>query len=328
MKTSSSSRPASRRARIQAFWHGQLCDAVPTVTRGPSKVPRLVWHWLPTFPGVWRLGKEFRSGRSFREQCRQKSGNQRSVQRFRMQAQVLLARSFLLRVLFHPGFPTPARRGVAPRELEGSDIRVGDGQLFVRILRVEADQRLSQRLRRSPVEQVAFDLRPILARDRHVPAIVKRLFQRDPKLFFASQLRNPPLEPLVRRPRRNFQSVRIHRVGMRRRSIRRSVVDVPAFFPCHEYFCLGKIRSVILSEAKNPLPARTTSGFKRSFHISSDLFSLQGLKRIPMREFLAETQRWARSRQSAPADAPPPAAPPTDVAPHRRGTACTASPSP
>ncbi len=68
-----------------------------------------------------------------------------SLQRFGMQAQVLVPASLFLRVLLHPGFPAPARGRVASSESQGTDIGVGNRYLFIRIPGIEPDHGILQR---------------------------------------------------------------------------------------------------------------------------------------------------------------------------------------
>jgi hypothetical protein len=107
-----------------------------------------------------------------------------SVQGFGFEGYVGFAGGFFLGVLFHPGFPAFASGGVAPGEGQGGDVSVGDGNLFVRILRVEADHGIFQRRGGTAVEEVAFDFAAVLPGDGYVAAVIEGFFKRDADFFF------------------------------------------------------------------------------------------------------------------------------------------------
>src|SRR5579859_7879138 len=52
---------------------------------------------------------------------------------FRLNPDILLSSRFLLPVLAHPGFKTPARGGIASAEGQRGDFRIGNGDLLVGI---------------------------------------------------------------------------------------------------------------------------------------------------------------------------------------------------
>src|SRR5450631_59220 len=171
-----------------------------------------------------------------------------------MQTQILLPGRLLLRVLLHPSFPTLTGGGVAPRKRQGSNLRIRHCNLLIRILRIKPNDRLLQRSPCPTVEQITLDLRPIFARNSHIAAIVESLLQGDAKFFLSGELRDPPFQSLMRRPRRNFERVRIDRVRVRRCCRRRCMIDMPAFFTCHKVSLWNRL--------KNCHPER--SGGKRS----------------------------------------------------------------
>src|ERR1700694_1281780 len=92
------------------------------------------------------------------------------VQGFGLQRDIGFAGGFFLGVFFHPGFPTFAGGGVASGKGEGSDVGVGDSDVLVGILWVEADYGVSQRLAGAAVEKITFDFAAIFAGDGYIAA--------------------------------------------------------------------------------------------------------------------------------------------------------------
>src|ERR1019366_2519687 len=180
-------------------------------------------------------GSQTRTGRARLGWLPVASSRRKLLQRLRMQTQILLPRRLLLRVLLHPCFPTLARRGIAAGKRQSPNLGIRYRNLLVRILGIQPHNRLFERSARPAVEQIPLDLRPILARNGNVAAIVEGLLQSHAQFFFTRQLRDPSFQPLMRRPGRNLQRVGIHHVRVRRNRLRRSVVDMSAFFSCHEF---------------------------------------------------------------------------------------------
>src|SRR5579864_3017286 len=119
------------------------------------------------------------------------------VQRFRMQAQVLLPGRLFRGVLLHPGFPTLAGSSVAAGKGERPNVGVGNSNLFVRVFRIKPDYGLFQTRTRAPVENVALDFGSVLAGNSDVAAVVEGFFERLPEFFLAGQGRDPALQLLV-----------------------------------------------------------------------------------------------------------------------------------
>src|ERR1700722_6451325 len=67
------------------------------------------------------------------------TAEERSIERFGLEADVLFAGGFFLGVFFHPGLPAFARGGVASGEGEGGDVGVGGGNFLAGIFWIETD---------------------------------------------------------------------------------------------------------------------------------------------------------------------------------------------
>ena len=132
-----------------------------------------------------------------------------SVQRFRLQRNILFAGGFFLRVFLHPCLPAFPGGGVATGERQSGNVGVADGDFFVRIPGVEPDGGIFQRGGRAAIEEIAFDSGAIFAGDGDVAAIVESLFQRDADFVVAGELRNPAFKILVSRARGDFERVGI-----------------------------------------------------------------------------------------------------------------------
>src|SRR5208337_2511218 len=117
-------------------------------------------------------------------------------------------------------------------------------------------KRLGQRLSHHSIEDVTFDLGTILARYRHVSAVIKSLFQRFAQLFLCGQLRYPALQGLMLRTRRHFQfigmqnmfrAVRMARSGHAR--VSSSLLVLFSIFTSGLYECTGVTGSFSNSSA-------------------------------------------------------------------------------
>src|SRR5258708_27283654 len=105
-----------------------------------------------------------------------------------------LAGRLLLPVLLHPGLEGLARRRIPSRKRESGDVGIGNVHLGWRVGRNDANERIGKRRTGASIEEIAHDLRTVLAGDRDIAAIVERFFQRLTDLSVGGQRRNPALK--------------------------------------------------------------------------------------------------------------------------------------
>src|SRR6185437_4399006 len=98
--------------------------------------------------------------------------------------------------------------GIALTEGQRSDIRVGNGNLLVRVFGVKPNGRIGQGFAAATVKDVAFHFAPVLAGDGHVAAIIEGLLKSLTNLFLASQRGNPSFQFFMGEAGNHFQRVR------------------------------------------------------------------------------------------------------------------------
>src|SRR6266851_8577736 len=120
-----------------------------------------------------------------------------SVQLLGLDLDILLARCLLGPVLLDPRLEGFSSCRIPPGERERADVRIGYVHLCLLIGGNDANERVAERGAGAAIEQIAFDLRPVLARDRDVAAVVEGLLQRLADLGFARNLGNPAFKLLA-----------------------------------------------------------------------------------------------------------------------------------
>src|SRR6266481_6147532 len=128
---------------------------------------------------------------------------------FRLNTNVLFACLLFLPVLFHPGFPAPACRGIAIGKLQSGNIGVSNGDFLAGLFGIQTDKRIHQSPAVAAVKDVPFDFASVFAGNRDVSPVVEGLFEGSANFFFAGQLWNPAFELFMLKSRDNFQRIRI-----------------------------------------------------------------------------------------------------------------------
>src|ERR1700712_2385172 len=100
------------------------------------------------------------------------------VQLLRFDLDIALACRLLLPVLLPPGLEGLARRSVPSRKRESGDIRIGNIHLRRSVGRDDAHEGIGERGTGTSIEEVADDLRTVLACDGDIAAIVEGFLQR------------------------------------------------------------------------------------------------------------------------------------------------------
>src|SRR5260370_3615887 len=85
------------------------------------------------------------------------------VQLLRLDLDIPLARRLLLPVLLHPGFEGLTGCCVAASKSKSGDIGIGNVHLAWRVGRDDANEGIVERVTGTPIEEVAHDLRTVLA---------------------------------------------------------------------------------------------------------------------------------------------------------------------
>src|SRR6266566_22049 len=131
------------------------------------------------------------------------------IELLRLDLDIPLACRLLLPVLLPPGLEGFACRRIPPSERESSDIGVGDVHFGRRVGWYDANEGIGKRGTGASIEEVAHDLRSVLACDRDIAAIVEGFFQRLTDLGVTRQRRDPPLKLFPLAPRGYFNLIRI-----------------------------------------------------------------------------------------------------------------------
>src|SRR6202000_900859 len=109
-------------------------------------------------------------------------------QLLRLDADVLLPRSFFLGVLLDPGFEALARGGVAAGEFDAGYVAVANAYLGIAVLGKEPYHAIGKRLSiAAAIEDVAFDAGAILESQGDVAAIVEGFFEGGADLVIRGQ---------------------------------------------------------------------------------------------------------------------------------------------
>src|SRR5207248_8191573 len=98
-------------------------------------------------------------------------------QRFRLNRGFLSCRP-LLPILPDPSFPALADRSIASAESQRCNVRIRNAYARTAVRRQHPNKRLLERVAALAVIDIAFHNGSVFTRDRHISAIVKRLFQR------------------------------------------------------------------------------------------------------------------------------------------------------
>src|SRR5437899_3472144 len=114
-------------------------------------------------------------------------------QGLRLEAGLTIARSLLIPILPHPGFPTLAGSGVAPRKGQRSDLRIRNFCALIGIFWQKSHERIAKSGAGHPIKDVAFEFAAIPACNRNIAAIVERFFEGFAQIVLAGKFRNPTL---------------------------------------------------------------------------------------------------------------------------------------
>src|SRR5579859_7347434 len=76
---------------------------------------------------------------------------------FRLNTNILFAGLLFLPVLLHPGFPAPARRGIAIGKFQSGNVGVSNGDFLAGIFGIQTDKRIHQSPAGTAIKDIPFD---------------------------------------------------------------------------------------------------------------------------------------------------------------------------